>query len=283
MREIQSLTLDRARTAQTVDALFAKRRSEFEGLLGRLARVTGKLETEAVWLDDTFRSSGTAMRCTAVPLMPINIEHITERPDLRIGVVPVRGRYKIELPGFPSGEGGIRSGRDTNPLEFQPALRGWSHILQLSQGPSYSAVSIGSDGLIERLFCDLRPATIHPDGTPRGLDFLELVAFFLGVVTSIEVFRNRTSTNEVPYELEFELIARHGHGLDSPDGQLRAESYRLSTRRTLFPRLLIGRRDTLSKIGDAIQIDIWNAAGQAARVFFEYDVSQSVNYHRIAS
>ena len=87
-------------------------------------------------------------------------------------------------------------------------------------------------------------------GRHADLDFFfKLVAFVLSIVTSIEVFRNRTGTNEVPYELEFELIARHGQVLDSP--ALRAEGYRLTTRRTLFPRLLIGRRDTLSKIGEA--------------------------------
>jgi hypothetical protein len=277
MREIQSLTLDRARTSHDVDALLINRRSEFEILLGQLVR-TQKLENEAVWLDDNFRSSGTAMRCTGVPLMPISVEHITERPDLRIGVQPVRVRSKIPIPGEPP-ESGIRSWDNIDPREFQPALRGWSHIFQSQYTPMHNSMFVRSDGLIERVFCDLTPATIRSNGRPNGVSFVSLVAFVLSVVTSIEVFRTGTGTSEVPYELEFDLIAHHAQALIAPDGHMRAESYQFKSRRTLFPRFLMGRRESLPALSDALQTDIWNSAGEMARVFYEYDVAHSIRLH----
>ena len=276
MREIQSLTLDRARTAEKVDALFANRRTEFDGLIGHLVKAQ-KLELEAVWLDDKFRSSGAAMRCSGVPLMPIEVEHITERLELRIGTQPARVRSKIAIPGQPS-ELGIRSW-DIAPVEFQPALRGWSYVFQSPHYPLLHAMRVRSDGLVERVSCDLRPATVYPDGRPHGLHFDQLLAFVLTVVTSIEVFRTRTGTNEVPYELEFELIAKHGQALESQDGAMRGEIDTFMTRRVLFPRLLIGRRESLAKVGEAVQTDIWNAASQRARIRYDFDVERSVSLH----
>jgi hypothetical protein len=274
MREIQSLTLDLARTSEGVDKLFIKRQSEFDGLIGQLAKAQ-PLENEEVWLNPTFCSSGTAMRCTGIPLMPINIERITERPDLRIGIQPVRVHSKISIPGQPP-ELGISSSANIEPAEFQPALRGWSHVFLSTYRPVYNSMLVRADGLVERVYCDPSPATRV---RPTGMNFIDLVAFFLGVVTSIEVFRTRTGTNEVPYEVEFEVIANHEQVLSTPDSFLRAESYRFTSRRTLFPRFLIGHPDSFVSVGDALQTDILNAARQRARTFYEYDFAHSLRLH----
>jgi hypothetical protein len=99
------------------------------------------------------------------------------------------------------------------------------------------------------------------------------------MITSVEVFRTRTATNEVPYELEFELITYPDKFLMSPTHQYRSENYEFSERTTLFPRLMLGSRDSLKLVSDAIQTDILNATGQSGMAFYDFDLQASLELH----
>ena len=66
-----------------------------------------------------------------------------------------------------------------------------------------------------------------------GVNFVSIVAFVLSMITSVEVFRTRTATNEVPYELELELITYPDRFLISPTHQYRSENYEFVERRIL--------------------------------------------------
>jgi hypothetical protein len=276
MREIQSITLDRARRLQYVDNQFDDRRTEFERLL---QVITYKTSDPAV-LYPTFPSAGMTMRCTCIPLMPITVERITDRADLRIGVQPARVISRQDIPGTPR-EMGIRVCSNIQPVEFTPALRGWSYRFAPVNGEVFNSMLVRGDGLIERVFADLTKVAPKPGQGRYGVPFISAVAFVLSTVTSCEVFRTRTGTNEVPYELEFDLIANPDRYLMMPDSDFRGENYQLSSRRTVFPRLLLGRRESFIAISDTIQIDLLNAAARMARVYFDFDVVNSLQQHEI--
>jgi hypothetical protein len=156
MREIQSITLDRARTTKVVDQQFADRRAEFEKQIMSIAL---KANTEVP--DPKFPCAGMAMRCTGIPLMPISVGRITERPDLRIGVQPVLVATKYQNPPQ---EMSIRAYSNIDPPEFAPALRGWSHSFQPANGEVLNSMLVGGDGLIERVFVDLKQVAQRPGG-----------------------------------------------------------------------------------------------------------------------
>jgi hypothetical protein len=96
------------------------------------------------------------------------------------------------------------------------------------------------------------------------------------VVTSIEVFRTRTGTTEVPYELELDVVANPNKLLMLPDSDYRFENYALEARRTLFPRLLIGSRESLKAVSDTIQVDLMNAAHGPAMIYFDFQAERTL-------
>ncbi|MFZ1963199.1 MAG: hypothetical protein WAU78_06995 [Roseiarcus sp.] len=274
MREIQSITLDRARTSKHVDEIFAERRSEFERVLLRLANRSDQTAKPPV-NDPSFPNAGIAMRCTGVPLVPVRVDRLTEREDLRIGTRPVR----VTSAANPSQESGISCYENIDPRQFQPALRGWSYVFEPPRAEVYNSMLVRWDGEIERVFCDLMTRTEQPGRGMRGVQFNSLLAFVLSTATSIEVFRSRTGTQEVPYELEFDLIANPEGRLDTPDSESRAESYTFETRRTIFPRFLLGHPESIKAIGDYLQADILNAANQSTRRFYQFDTAASLRLH----
>jgi Putative DNA-binding domain len=276
MREIQSITLDRARTKQDVDALFVARQSEFARVVAEFPYMRNIGERPKPQ-DSVFPSHGMAMRCTAIPLVPITVNNITSRLELRVGVQHVRVRPRFSLPGIPR-EMGLTAYSTIDEREFQPALRGWAYRFEPPNASVRSAMLVRGDGLIERTLCDVIADQKDHSGRRFGVRFDDAIAFVLSVVTSIEVFRTRTGTSEVPYELEFELIAHPEQNLLAPEDQWRVEAHKLKTRRTLFPRTLVGRPESFENISDALQVDIWNAAGEAARILYDFDVAQSLGW-----
>ena len=93
MREIHSIVLDRARTSEGTNRQFADRQADFRKQIRALARkfttasergVDPRLTTDPNY---SFPFEGMALRCSCVPLMPINI-NITSRQELRIGIQP---------------------------------------------------------------------------------------------------------------------------------------------------------------------------------------------------
>ena len=115
-----------------------------------------------------------------------------------------------------------------------------------------------------------------PGGGIRGIPIVPVLVFVLTVAVAVEVFRRRTGTEEVPYELEFDFVAEPSRLLSAPDSELYGENIVLATRRTIFPRFLLGRRETLEMISEALQVDLWNAAGQDARKLFSFDAPASL-------
>ena len=244
MREIHSIVLDRARTSEGVNRQLADRRAEFRKQIRALAlkyTTESRLGSDPRLTTDPnywFPLEGMALRCSCVPLMPINIIDITSKQELRIGVRPARVISKIEIPGAPK-EQGISNYQNIDAREFRPALRGWSISFEARGANLSDTMSVRGDGLLERVFIDLVP--LETRGGKFGVNFTSLVAFVLSMITSVEVFRTRTATNEVPYELEFELITYPDKFLISPTHQYRSENYEFSERTTLFPRLMLGR------------------------------------------
>ena len=264
MREIQSIVLDRARTSEATNRQFADRQAEFRKQIRALARkcttasergVDPRLTTDPNYW---FPLEGMALRCTCVPLMPINI-NITSKQELRIGIQPARVVSKIEIPGTPQPQG-ISNYRTIEAREFRPALRGWSTSFEARGLNLSDTMSVRGDGLVERTFIDLLP--LEPRSQKFGVNFVSLVAFVLSMITSVEVFRTRAATSEVPYELEFELITYPDRFLMGSVHQYRSENYQFETRRTIFPRFLLGNRNSLKLVSDAIQTDILNATGK---------------------
>ena len=274
MREIQSITLDRAQTSMHVDVILAERRSEFERVLLRLAKRPDQITKPPV-NDRIFPNAGIAMRCTGVPLAPVRVDRLTEREDLRIGTTQVR----VTSAGDQSQESGISCYENIDPRQFQPALRGWSYVFEPPGAEVYNSMLVRWDGAIERVFCDMMTRTEQPGRGMRGVQFNNLFAFVLSTATSVEVFRSRTGTQEVPYELEFDLIANPERGLNTPDSEFRAESYTFEARRTIFPRFLLGHRESIKVIGDYLQADILNSANQSARRFYQFDTAASFRLH----
>ncbi len=275
MREIRRITLDRARTSQLVDEQFGERRSLFESQIFSFATKANRESKAADEIDSLFPSAGMSMRCTCVPLIPINVSYITERPDLRIGTKHARVANRYDIPGTPKSQG-INNYENIDPREFKPALRGWSREFTSRYNSLRDSMLVRGDGLIERVFIDLEP--VSPPGR-YGVPFVRIAGFVLSTLISLEVFRNRSATNEVPYELEFDLIAFPERFLMTPFSEIRAENCVLESRRTIFPRLLIGHRSTLKAASDAIQIDILNAANQPAYIFYDLEVESSLNLH----
>jgi hypothetical protein len=210
--------------------------------------------------------------------MPNSAEHITQRLDLRIGVQPVWVARKDQSPGTPQ-EYSIRAYSNIDPVEFAPALRGWSHVFQPANGEVLNSMLVRGDGLIERVFVDLAMLASKPGQGRFGVRFVDVVAFALSVVTSIEVFRTRTGTSEVPYEVELDLVANPNKLLMLPDSDYRHENYQFITGRTILPRLLIGDREGFKAVSDTIQIDLMNAAQATATVYFELLAARSLGLH----
>jgi hypothetical protein len=282
MREIHSIVLDRARTSEGANRQFADRQVEFRKQIRALALkyTTGselgidpRLTTDPNY---SFPLDGMALRCSCVPLMPIKIIDITSRQELRVGVRPARVVSKIDIPGTPKAQG-ISNYQNIEAREFRPALRGWSMSFEARFLNLRDMMTVGGDGLLERVFIDL--ARLESRGGKFGVNFTNLVAFVLSMITSVEVFRTRTATNEVPYELEFELIAYPDRLLMSPTHQYRPENYEFSERTTLFPRLLLGNRNSLNLVSEAIQTDISNATGQSGMVTYDFDLQASLELH----
>ena len=139
---------------------------------------------------------------------------------------------------------------------------------------------VRGDGIIERVFIDFSTLEPRPGAAGRiAVDFTNIVGFVLCTITTVEAFRILTGTSEVPYELEFELITYPNRLMTSPLHQYTQDKCQFSDRAVVFPRLLLGKRDSLKAVGDAIQIDISNAAGQPAMLIYEFDVQNSLAQH----
>ena len=284
MREIHSIVLDRGRTSEGVDQQFADRQIEFRknirALSVKYTASSGRGVDPRITTDPTycFPLDGMALRCSCVPLMPISIIDITSKQELRIGVQPARVVNKIEIPGIPKAQG-ISNYHNIEAREFRPALRGWSMSFEARSQNLRDMMTVRGDGLLERTFIDLVP--LEARSAKIGVNFVSIVAFVLSMITSVEVFRTRTATNEVPYELELELITYPDRFLMSPTHQYRSENYEFVERRILFPRLLLGNRGSLRLVSDAVQTDISNATGQTGMVMYDFDLQASLELHRL--
>jgi Putative DNA-binding domain len=282
MREIHSIVLDRARTSEGANQQFADRQIEFRKQIRALAvkytTSSGRGADPRLTTDPNywFPLEGMALRCSCVPLMPISIIDITSKQELRVGVKPARIVNKIEIPGTPKAQG-ISNYQNIDARVFRPSLRGWSMSFEARGLNLHDMMTVRGDGLIERVFIDLVPLELR--GGKFGVDFTNLVAFALSMITSVEVFRTITATNEVPYELELELITYPDRFLMSPTHQYRSENYEFLERRIIFPRLLLGNRDSFNLVSDAIQTDISNATSQNGMVVYDFDLQASLELH----
>jgi hypothetical protein len=164
------------------------------------------------------------------------------------------------------------------PRRFQ-AISGWSYIFEPQGAEVFNSMLVRGDGQIERVYCDLMTRTAEPGRGMRGVQLNTLVAFVLSVATAVEVFRSRTGTSEVPYQLEFDLIANPWKSLDTSDSGFTRDLFGFEMRRTSFPRLLLGRRETLNAVSDALQVDILNATKQHARVYYRFDTDASLRLY----
>jgi len=281
MREIHSIVLDRARTSDAVEKQFVARQIGFKNTVRAAALKFSEGLNPLVTTnpDYSFPLDGMALRCTGVPLSPIYVNNITQRQDLRIGTKHARVTAKVTIPGTPKKQG-INNYQNINEYSFQPALRGWLSHFESRTGELTDTMLVRGDGLIERVFIDFSTLEPRPGGGGKiGVDFTSIVGFVLCTITAVEAFRTLTGTSEVPYELEFELITFPNRFLISPIYHYTRDKCQFSDRNVVFPRLLLGTRDSLKAVGDAIQIDISNAAGQPAMLIYEFDVEGALAQH----
>ena len=209
MREIHSIVLDRGRTSEGVNQQFADQQKKvpenIRALSVKYTASSGREVHPRITTDPTycFPLDGMALRCSCVPLMPISIIDITSKQELRIGIQPsFQVVNKIEIPGIPKAQG-ISNYHNIEAREFRPALRGWSMSFEARSQNLRDMMTVYGDGLLERTFIDLVP--LEARSAKIGVNFVSIVAFVLSMITSVEVFRTITVTNEVPYELELEL------------------------------------------------------------------------------
>ncbi|MBB4039875.1 hypothetical protein GGR34_001522 [Microvirga flocculans] len=118
MLDIQTITLERARTSETVERLFAGRRDAFGEVWNAYSSDRASKLNISGWAPNQPIPTGFAIRCTAVPILPVALANVTGRADLKLGIGPVIRAGSGQGLSFPA---------LTEPQFFRPALRAWGY------------------------------------------------------------------------------------------------------------------------------------------------------------
>jgi hypothetical protein len=249
MLDIQSLTLERARTSEDVERLFVSRRQNFSDVCDTYARERASQLSISNWSPNQPIPTRFAIRCTAVPAIPVTISNLTGRPDLKLGVGLVLLAGSRQALPFPA---------ITETPFFRPSLRAWSYERRGDGGDSYLHHQVvRGDGIIESIF--MRAPSVND---PTTLPVEHILASIFGLLFTLETFRGRTNLTSVPYELELEITTHGVVEVDYFQGHPKPGLLRFHKACTVFPRYLFEGRSSVEMLVQAIQHDLWNAMGR---------------------
>jgi len=252
MLDIQSITLERARTSAEIERLFAERqqafvgsRNDYSSRQARLLNIIGVIPNQPVPTDFAF----FAIRCTAVPTLPITVANITARDDLKLGISLVLRAPDRRALSFPA---------LTENQFFRPALRAWRyHRHEPARDGYLHQQLVRGDGVVETAFMQ---ATGVKEPASLPIEYILTQAF--GLLFALETFRVRTGMTNIPYEIELEIVTHGKVDVQYFVGEDQPGLLRFQQARTLFPRYLFEGRSRAAMLVDAIQNDLWNAMGR---------------------
>lgn len=245
MLDIQSITLERARTGTEIERLFRERRRTFEQTWDAYGADRAKRLNIIDWTPNSLIPAGYGVRCTAVPAVPIRSLDVTSPENLRIGINPTSLKEASKQ--------WLSSWGYTEISEFQPRLRAWTYDHHGPDNVRHLHLVRG-DGVLEGVLMCI------PDQHGKlPVEFLLTMAF--GMIFAIERFRLRTGLEGVPYEIELEVRCRGEVDVlyyfdRTQPGRLRMQP------RTLFPRYLLEGRGQVERLTEVMQHDVWNAMGR---------------------
>jgi hypothetical protein len=245
MLDIQGITLDRARSAADIEQLYEQRRHAFEDTWNKYSAARAKTLNIVEWRPGQDIPAGFAVRCSAIPAFPVKIPDITARDDLKIGLGPVLRQDRRALSFVTT----------TEPPFFRPVLRAWHYDHAVYAGHQFQQLVRG-DGVLESVYMCIEE--IKEARLP--VEYLLTLAF--GMIFTVEVFRARTGTMAVPYELELEVRTRGDVDVLYYFHEAQPGALRLLESRTLFPRYLLEGRAHVEAVVKAVQHDLWNAMGR---------------------
>jgi hypothetical protein len=228
--------VERARTFRT-------RWDEFGAATARRCNIQG-------WTPASPTLNGYAVRCTAVPGLPVAVPDITNREDLKIGLQPV-----LRVP-----QNAFALPMVTESAHFRPVLRSWVYNYQAFDS-QFDQLARG-DGVLESTFMHIAGNQMQVDREEQlPVEYLFALAF--GMIFSVERFRLRTGTEAVPYQIELEILSL------GPKvtvlflfNEASPGSFRLIEPETVFPRYLVEDRARMPSVVDTIQSDVWNSMGR---------------------
>lgn len=249
MLDIQTITLERARTSETVERLFASRRDNFVEVWDAYNRERASQLNISGWAPNQPIPTGFAIRCTAVPTLPVTLANVTGRGDLKLGIGPVLREGSRQALSFPA---------LTETPFFRPSLRAWSYERRERDPEDYLHQQlVRGDGIVESIF--MRAPSVNNRAV---LPIEHVLAQIFGLLFTLEIFRVRAHLTAIPYEVEVEIVTRGVVDVHYFHGQVQPGVLRFQQPRTLFPRYLFEGRSGAPVLVEAIQHDLWNAMGR---------------------
>lgn len=252
MLDIQSITLDRARTGADIERLFNDRQDAFtETWNAYSSERANRLNIVNFSPNNPSIPTGFGLRCSAVPTVPVTVADVTARDELKLGIGPVicssgPASQSLSFPAL------------TENGYFRPGLRSWRYERRGNDPEDFLQQQlVRGDGILETTFIRI------PSVTDTAILPIEhVVALFSGLLIALEMFRVRADLTNVAYEIEFEVITRglidiyYFHGHQQP-GLLRFQQSH-----TRFPRYLYEGRPHAATLIEAFQTDLWNSIGR---------------------
>lgn len=251
MLDIQSITLERARTSSVVEYLFEERRRAFEKTWNTYGKLRATRLNVSGWSPESALPPGFAVRCTAVPTMPARTVDVTSREDLKIKpeMVLYKHANQSKALSFPF---------IAEKQLFRPALRSWRYEHHGTGAEKYQYYHlVRGDGVLESVLMSIPNFGGHPR---LPVEFLFALAF--GMIFAVEQFRVRTGIAGIAYELELEVYVRGDTDVAYFQDKPNPGVLHMAEATTLFPRYLLEGRGQAKQVIDGMQHDIWNAMGR---------------------